>query len=119
MRISDWSSDVCSSDLAKQLERLSRVLHALARRDDAELSGTIVDQHPVDAVGPHEFLDQWPAETLGHDPRLHPAEMGRQIAKAVGGRGPPFAHHGPIVRPWPPDSPPLPAPLLSPFPPAP
>src|SRR3546814_1809768 len=102
MRISDWSSDVCSSDLlvqrdpehrgfciieAKQLERLSRVLHGLARRDDAELSGTIVDQHPVDAVGAHEFLDQWPAETLGDDLRLHPVEMGREIVKAVGGRG--------------------------------
>src|SRR3546814_20644675 len=62
MRISDWSSDVCSSDLS------------LARRTDARLEGAVDAEAPEDEGGPQqqrtpEIADEPPA----------PAEPPRQI----------------------------------------
>src|SRR3546814_12426473 len=34
MRISDWSSDVCSSDLKAPMERLTEVTHAIQGEDE-------------------------------------------------------------------------------------
>src|SRR3546814_7152331 len=49
MRISDWSSDVCSSDLAAALERVE---HAPDRAQALEVVGAFAPdrQHPVEVV---------------------------------------------------------------------
>src|SRR3546814_6471157 len=65
MRISDWSSDVCSSDLNMQIT--SYLEHAVA----SELSGNIVDLCPVGALTskPYAFEARpWElSKTLGID----------------------------------------------------
>src|SRR3546814_16600529 len=50
MRISDWSSDVCSSDLAEALARAAGRLEGLAEADLAALDEFRV-QHVEDGVG--------------------------------------------------------------------
>src|SRR3546814_10877673 len=42
MRISDWSSDVCSSDLDLLIEGMTR---SLARQDAAPIGGAIIGMH--------------------------------------------------------------------------
>src|SRR3546814_16223346 len=57
MRISDWSSDVCSSDLIFALEalvELARILALIAARDlpaERQLARTLADARPGDMVG--------------------------------------------------------------------
>src|SRR3546814_19181798 len=72
MRISDWSSDVCSSDLAsggdraivaREIEKIALFLDAGADRPDE------IDDAALDAIGAD----------------LGDAEMSRAIAAAVGG----------------------------------
>src|SRR3546814_20937827 len=69
MRISDWSSDVCSSDLGREDagERLTR-LHALVRRLDEHALDDRVDPRTHDLLQP-----QVPADGAGHADRARPA----------------------------------------------
>src|SRR3546814_2909062 len=58
MRISDWSSDVCSSDLADRAEQLAEAQHFLVQQRPQRLgrgiaageAGAAGDQHAVDGV---------------------------------------------------------------------
>src|SRR3546814_17758520 len=45
MRISDWSSDVCSSDLLAQVQPVFRARGEHAVRLDRAVAGEVVDQH--------------------------------------------------------------------------
>src|SRR3546814_3012047 len=73
MRISDWSSDVCSSDLAKQLEGAAGALvvaYAGRLAQDVEFVAAMLRQadHPllVDPIGPRRAVRQH-----GRDPSPH------------------------------------------------
>src|SRR3546814_1798876 len=80
MRISDWSPDVCSSDLHRQVRR-----HALARRDalierlDAMVDGVAddVDQRIADIL--HHLAIQLDLATAGAERDLL-AQILRQVA---------------------------------------
>src|SRR3546814_5922158 len=57
MRISDWSSDVCSSDLKQAIERLLRGTNLVARFDDRaviirgrSIAATASEQQSSDAI---------------------------------------------------------------------
>src|SRR3546814_5066773 len=61
MRISDWSSDVCSSDLpgtrlvdAEVVQGLTHVEIGLAGGDDAEAALAVAEHHAVELVGARE-----------------------------------------------------------------
>src|SRR3546814_4099991 len=71
MRISDWSSDVCSSDLRRQRHRLQHQAEAAAARLRHALR---VDQQPVGDV--HHRMD------MRHD-RLAEGEL--RLRAAIGG----------------------------------
>src|SRR3546814_19322531 len=71
MRISDWSSDVCSSDLPLDYELLQRTLQphqaALARGAvDAQLGdhAVVIGRHPVAGVTPATDEDVHPARRV-------------------------------------------------------
>src|SRR3546814_17259190 len=49
MRISDWSSDVCSSDLDRSIHRLREQPRAVAAEFHSEAGGA--DQHPARGQG--------------------------------------------------------------------
>src|SRR3546814_8407139 len=72
MRISDWSSDVCSSDL-RDLEHVARdqILEALAHTAAAAFGGAAVDDHA-------ERVDR-----LVVDEEAHLDEVARTVADLV------------------------------------
>src|SRR3546814_7329365 len=74
MRISDWSSDVCSSDLVGSLVGREPVVHGHAHGSD--LAGSVVDGHDLPAVLPH------PQHLLA-GPHVEPAQ---HVAVAADGR---------------------------------
>src|SRR3546814_11981146 len=53
MRISDWSSDVCSSDLKASLERNARLLESVL--DDFHVKGHITEVRPGPVVTMYEL----------------------------------------------------------------
>src|SRR3546814_4524201 len=58
MRISDWSSDVCSSDLHLLMRNVGVDRHFIARK-------VVVDEEP-EAFVDRQFLHQRGADTHGH-----------------------------------------------------
>src|SRR3546814_1544807 len=73
MRISDWSSDVCSSDLAYIIcpQRLAV--------GDSVVAGERVDTKPGNAM----LLGQMPVGTICHNVEMKPGKGG-QIARSAG-----------------------------------
>src|SRR3546814_10996895 len=71
MRISDWSSDVCSSDLARQeIDRERKAIHFGVERDDEGLNQTRAG--PVlPACGRAEVIEQ-PGRDNDHQNRVGP-----------------------------------------------
>src|SRR3546814_14108480 len=81
MRISDWSSDVCSSDLVagQRAEFLVNALDQLGCRGRAAISDRLERREVV--FGPVRMLDQLPGD------RRHPAgEIGRASCRERGGQ---------------------------------
>src|SRR3546814_19832035 len=87
MRISDWSSDVCSSDLTEAHLRLRRIADAEIARD--ELAAVIVQHRPraaVRAAGGRRFLPAHQLVLPDDGPvALHPAVAGRSRARGDSG----------------------------------
>src|SRR3546814_15700084 len=73
MRISDWSSDVCSSDLLATAERTLRVTHGEGLPGFAEPRPDRFAQRPVDV--PIDVI-------LGKPPRME-RDVGRQIIDGI------------------------------------
>src|SRR3546814_1003877 len=84
MRISDWSSDVCSSDLTEAHLRLRRIADAEIARD--ELAAVIVQHRPgaaVRAAGGRGFLPAHQLVLADDGPvALHPAVARRPGARS-------------------------------------
>src|SRR3546814_12446984 len=97
MRISDWSSDVCSSDLAARFARADAKAHErqppevrrhAARRGEAAPhdAGDTDQLHPVPAVGDHRHrnarsgIEKREGET-GEQPELGVAEIHLRAAR--------------------------------------
>src|SRR3546814_4383364 len=53
MRISDWSSDVCSSDLTKELKMTEETPVSVTMEKDGEIAVIIVNNPPVNALSWH------------------------------------------------------------------
>src|SRR3546814_5932804 len=60
MRISDWSSDVCSSDLARLVAQGLRLVHC-------DLSGLLEAEGPEDRAVPNQDLVTVPSGLEAHD----------------------------------------------------
>src|SRR3546814_4211165 len=58
MRISDWSSDVCSSDLLVARWLLVGFVHGVMNTDNTSIAGETID------YGPCAFLDAYHPETV-------------------------------------------------------
>src|SRR3546814_1666819 len=99
MRISDWSSDVCSSDLSKPVVSVSKIISRIealiwtlsgveTRGDEANLTARLafgaarfddeIGTRPLDAIGnlqaaDHLQLRRGHAGAAHHAPSLHPS----------------------------------------------
>src|SRR3546814_3479084 len=84
MRISDWSSDVCSSDLDQQGEEHEEIedreAEKLARRAvaSAAISAAQHDAGQQDEAEPHRRGDGTVDDSSGAEHRRHDAERGEQ-----------------------------------------
>src|SRR3546814_7369852 len=115
MRISDWSSDVCSSDLAELDRKLATETLDMSLPVSAGEQGSI---HPVSqvmdelaeifadlgfsvATGP-EIADDWPNFTALNIPASHPARAMHDTfyfgsaKEGAGKRMPPRTHPSPV-----------------------
>src|SRR3546814_20219456 len=79
MRISDWSSDVCSSDLEARERRPGKIENIFARASDRRLAGS--------ARGSFEYVDAAGIPTFGRIPRGPGHAIGEIAAFAAPGRG--------------------------------
>src|SRR3546814_13949966 len=92
MRISDWSSDVCSSDLARAAAELGiRSVAVFSEDDAASLHVRKADEaRPLRGVGAAAYLDAEQiiavAEAAGCD-ASHPRSEERRVGKEGGGTG--------------------------------
>src|SRR3546814_14203286 len=76
MRISDWSSDVCSSDLPELRDHLRR--HRRRSRPRRHLGGALAhDQHPHDRSGGAGVALPGAPGGVSHPPRLGRRPIGR------------------------------------------
>src|SRR3546814_14112675 len=101
MRISDWSSDVCSSDLSKPVVSVSKIISRIealiwtlsgveTRGDEANLTARLafgaarfddeIGTRPLDAIGnlqaaDHLQLRRGHAGAAHHAPSLHPSAL--------------------------------------------
>src|SRR3546814_7565494 len=84
MRISDWSSDVCSSDLPAQRE-------AHAGGGDVEILARLHRQHPGDAAFVETRLDrEEDAEHHDHDDRSEERRVGKECVSTCRYRWSPY-----------------------------
>src|SRR3546814_13870578 len=60
MRISDWSSDVCSSDLRSQATPVTTVT-----QEDIVITGSRIRHNPLDQDAPRVFVDQQDIQKTG------------------------------------------------------
>src|SRR3546814_16998420 len=86
MRISDWSSDVCSSDLDVEVFRLRGIQHALLADHGAEQRAITVEAAAVLLGRCPALGDQWPQPAVlqQEDGILLRVEGGRSEARRVG-----------------------------------
>src|SRR3546814_14324210 len=82
MRISDWSSDVCSSDLLRELD----VLQRLARKLAEAVLLLPVAQPIIVAVPPVEALRQLPHRRIPPRPNLRQNTLHHPPTRTVSGR---------------------------------
>src|SRR3546814_18497951 len=87
MRISDWSSDVCSSDLGRGDARLNEISHDPAIGDDLSLifGQRIFGRKTIKRLQPETAAKSLPLVGLRFDPRrlAHPAHcVEPQIGRA-------------------------------------
>src|SRR3546814_6612898 len=85
VRISDWSSDVCSSDLHARLERVERMLF-LRHAAVADREGVLRREARQDRPRPLARLHRLGGEQFGHGAggrRIGLGQRGRQIGTAV------------------------------------
>src|SRR3546814_4645797 len=102
MRISDWSSDVCSSDLARgPAPRALAVIDRGQRDRDRAADVGLVEflaRQPIDEAGRqverrvHHARDPEPVERLG-EPRPHALERGDLCEQWIEDFGPHDYHH--------------------------
>src|SRR3546814_5711291 len=92
MRISDWSSDVCSSDLQSVLARIVREDVAKARRDDAadaeigERPHRVLARRPATEIAIGDQDLRGAARGAVQDEILARAEIGRASCRERGGQ---------------------------------
>src|SRR3546814_1951840 len=86
MRISDWSSDVCSSDLQAAVDRADRDAAPVVRVEAGDRGARAVVRRLLDAVREHEIAA---IDKDAHGER----EEQRQHERHLDDRGRPFAAH--------------------------
>src|SRR3546814_19121684 len=89
MRISDWSSDVCSSDLVEKIGHVETDERRLQRQ-----SVDLIVEHPAARTAPRPFLQPGPnAFRVALTDQLAPRENGPVLRRAASTRAQPPVHH--------------------------
>src|SRR3546814_4184427 len=81
MRISDWSSDVCSSDLAGAAQAVGDVLEDVHHREQRQ-----VLEHHLDVAAVRRHVDHRPAL----DPRSEERRVGKECVSTCRSRWSPY-----------------------------